>query len=188
MQPNAVKEESSKEETPTWAYNDEGSDAEDTVTAPKGDTITWTASEFIAHNKTALWYLVLVGITVVLAVIMFLITDGDIVSIVVVAIMAILFGYTASRKPRELPYRIDSKGLTIDKKLYTYASFKSFSLVQESEVESIWLLPLQRFSPGLSIYFAPDEKDKIMNTLSEYLPVEERKLDIVDTLMHKIRF
>ena len=66
--------------------------------------------------------------------------------------------------------------------------FKSFSVVQEGAVESIWLLPLQRFAPGLSIYFAPNDKDRILAILDDFLPVEEKEPDMVERLMHKIRF
>lgn len=150
------------------------------------NAISWTASEFIAHSKTASWYVILGTITAVLAVLAYFL--ADIVTSVVVIIVALLFGYMASRKPRELPYTVDEHGIQVDKKIYPYSSFKSFSIIQEEGIESIWLMPLQRFAPGLSIYFAPQEGQKIVNYLGNYLPFEERKLDAVDKLMHRIRF
>lgn len=150
------------------------------------NTISWTASEFIAHSKTFGWYTILGTITAVLAVLAYFI--ADIVSSIAVVIVAMLFGYTAARKPRELPYVVDGQGVHVDKKLYPYASFKSFSIVQEEGIESIWLMPLQRFAPGISIYFAPKEGQKIVNYLGNHLPFEERKLDALDKFMHRIRF
>lgn len=154
--------------------------------AEASDAISWTASEFIAHSKTFGWYAILGMITVALAVGAFFL--ADLVSAIIVVIVAILFGYMASRKPRELPYIVDSTGVHVDKKLYSYNNFKSFSIIQEEGIESIWLMPLQRFAPGLSIYFSPQEGQKIVNYLGNYLPYEERKLDAVDKLMHRIRF
>ena len=152
------------------------------------NAISWTASEFIAHTKTAVWYIVLMFASVAVAGLAYLITRGDKLTTAVMIIAGILFGVMAARKPRELPYAIDSQGLQIGEKKFRYSDFKSFSLVQEEGMESIWILPLQRFSPGLSIYFAPDDRDKIVQILQEYLPVEQRQLDYVDKLMHKIRF
>lgn len=148
--------------------------------------ISWTASEFITHSKTASWYVILGTITIVLAIAAYFL--ADIVTSIVVIVVALLFGYMASRKPRELPYRVDERGVQVDKKLYPYGSFKSFSIIQEEGIESIWFMPLKRFAPGLSIYFAPQEGQKIVNYLGNYLPFEERKLDAVDQLMHRIRF
>lgn len=174
-----------------WTYNG-GDDSTDQPAVVDGnpqpsESIGWTASEFIAHSKTFLWYLGLMVITAITAVGAFFLS-GDFFIVGVIVIISVIFGYTAARKPRELPYLIDNNGLTVDKKLYPFASFKSFSVVNEGGVEAIWLLPLQRFAPGLSIYFDPNDRDKIVDILSGYLPIEERKPDFVDTLMHKIRF
>ena len=150
------------------------------------DAIAWTASEFIAHSKTTGWYFMLIGITAVIAVAAFFLTD--IVTTVMIVIVALLFGIMGSRKPRELPYRIDEQGVQVDKKMYNFASFKSFSIVQEEGIESIWFMPMQRFMPGLSIYFSPQEGQQIVDFLGEFLPYEEKQLDSIDRLMHRIRF
>lgn len=173
-----------------WQFT--GGDAVTTSVDPpavtQASTISWTASEFIAHSKTPGWYLLLALITVASATLAFLITGGDKLTTGVILIAGLLFGIMAARQPRELPYSLDAKGLQIGEKHYPYADFKSFSLVQEEGIEAIWLLPLQRFAPGLSIYFSPQDKDNILNILDNYLPVEQRQLDFVDKLMHKIRF
>lgn len=156
------------------------------VQASSSNAISWTASEFIAHSKTFGWYAILGLITTAVALLAYFL--ADIITTVIVIVVSILFGYMASRKPRELPYSVDPEGIHVDKKLYPYGNFKSFSIVQEEGIESIWLMPLQRFSPGLSIYFAPQEGQKIVDYLGNQLPFEERKLDALDKFMHRIRF
>jgi len=150
------------------------------------NVISWTASEFIAHSKSSSWYMILGAITVVLAVLGYFFADT--MTSIIVVVVALLFGFIGARKPRELPYQVDDHGILIDKKLYTYDHFKSFSIMQEEGIESIWLMPLQRFAPGLSIYFSPQEGQKIVNLLGTFLPFEERKLDAIDKLMHRVRF
>lgn len=132
--------------------------------------------------------MVLILVAVGAAALAFLLTKGEIFTPAIIIIVAILFGIMAARKPRELPYSIDATGLHIGDKSYSFGNFKSFSVVQEEGIESIWLLPLQRFAPGLSIYFAPGDRDRILAILDDFLPVEEKELDLVDRLMHKIRF
>lgn len=151
-----------------------------------GDSIAWTASEFIAHSKTTGWYFMLIGVTAVIAVAAFFLTD--IITTVMIVIVALLFGIMGSRKPRELPYRIDELGVQVDRKMYDFTNFKSFSIVQEEGIESIWFMPMQRFKPGLSIYFSPQEGQQIVDFLGEFLPYEEKQLDTIDQLMHRIRF
>lgn len=176
-------------DAPGWQYTGGTPAQPQPAAAPhSGDTVSWTASEFIAHAKGSSWYFLLALATLGAGVAAYIITHGDKLTTVIIGVTGILFGIMAARQPRELPYRIDSDGIKIGDKQYPYASFKSFSVVQEEGLESIWLLPLQRFTPGLSIYFSPGDRDKIVNILGEYLPIDDRQLDFVDKLMHKVRF
>lgn len=154
---------------------------------PPEHVISWTASEFIAHSKNKGWYVVLAAGALVAAAIVFLLTRDKITTGMII-IATILFGIMASRKPRELQYQIDDSALVIGDKVYNFADFKSFSLVQEEGVQSIWFMPMQRFMPGLSIYFAPEDEQRIFETLDDILPLENRQLDFIDKLMHRIRF
>lgn len=172
-----------------WQFHSEGQTTPTTaqLISKPVKAVQWTASEFIAHHKTSGWYLMLGGGAVVLAAVVFLVTQ-DKISTAMVAVVAIIFGIFASRNPRELPYSVDNESLYIGDKVYPYATFRSFSVVQEEGVDSIRFMPLKRFMPILSIYFEPKDEQKIIDVLSQYLPVEERQLDTVDKLMHKIRF
>lgn len=155
--------------------------------SPAADSITWTASEYISHSKTSMWYLALAGVTALIAGAIYLLTRDYITagSIVVVGIM---FGIVASRKPRVLSYGITPDSLQVGQKLYPLNSFKSFGLISEGSINSILLLPLKRFTPSLTIYYAPDDEDRILDVLSEYLPEEDHKLEAIDRLMSRIRF
>ena len=157
------------------------------ATRADGSGVNWTASEFIAHDKNGGWYGLLAAGALVLAAAIFLLTR-DKMSSAVVVVVAIIFGISAARKPRELEYLVDEHGIRIATKDYPYATFRSFSIVQEGEVESIWLMPLRRFMPIVSIYFDPNDGEKIVDILSQFLPIEDRQPDAVDRLMHRIRF
>ncbi len=149
--------------------------------------LTWTASEFIPHDKDSGWYVLLGVAAIVITGLIYLLTRDKLTSGTVV-IAAILFGIMAARKPRELNYSLSDQGVQVAEKLYPYSSFKSFSVVREAGVESVWFMPLERFKPGLSIYFAPDMAERIVDMLSEALPYQEYELDFTDRLMHHLRF
>lgn len=151
------------------------------------DAITWTASEFVAHAKTTGWYVNLAIAAMLISAVVYLITR-DVISVGVVVAAAILLGVYGSHQPRELEYHLNQHGLTIGHKNYHYDDFRCFSIVPEGAFSSIVFMPLRRFSPPLSIYYAPDDEEKILNVLSVRLPFEEGHRDAVESLMRRIRF
>src|SRR3981081_3134082 len=109
------------------------------------DAITWTASEFIDHNKSFSWYMMLGLAAAVLAAVVWLFTK-DLFSTAVVVVGALVLGVYAAHKPRQLIYKLDDRGLTIGERYYAFAEFRSFSLVPEGAFASIELVPLKRFA------------------------------------------
>ncbi|MDB5163823.1 MAG: hypothetical protein JWS12_441 [Candidatus Saccharibacteria bacterium] len=152
-----------------------------------GEAVSWTASEYVANQKSGSWYGTLAIGAVAVAALIYLLTH-DWISSAVVIILAAAFGIIGARQPRVLHYSVDHDGVHIENKSYPYGILKSFSVIDEGAINSIMLLPLKRFSPSVSIYYAPDDEDKILEVLSNYLPFEERARDPLDRLMHKVKF
>ncbi len=152
-----------------------------------GNAIAWEASEYIHHEKNNRWYLylVLVGIATTVAM-LFLI---DIISAVMAALVtAALFIY-AKRKPDIQKYTVSSDGVSIGNKDYLYSDFHSFILTSESDTfASIMLVPNRRFAPPINVYFDRNDGDQIVDIISEHLPNEEHKPDLIDQFFAKIRF
>ena len=151
------------------------------------NAITWSASEFIAHEKSSGWYAALMLAAVAFAALVYLVSR-DIVSVIVILVAALLLAVYGSRKPRQIEYRVDSKGLGVGNKRFNYGEFRSFSVMPEGAFSSIVLMPLRRFAAPTSIYYPPEDEDKIVNLLSGHLPAEERRHDAIDRLMHRIRY
>jgi hypothetical protein len=151
------------------------------------EPVTWSASEFIAHEKSFTWYVVLGVVTVIVAAFIFLFTR-DVISTAVIVVVAIVLGYAATRKPRTLPYKLDGEGLTIAEKFYPYNQFRSFAVTDQGPFSSIVFMPLKRFMTLIEIYYEPKDEERIVNLLSERLPLETHTLDPVDRFMRHIRF
>ncbi|HEX3568544.1 MAG TPA: hypothetical protein VHT70_02605 [Candidatus Saccharimonadales bacterium] len=176
--------------TPEGQWDYKQNDADDAMPEqqpPAAVDIQWTASEYIAHQKTAIWYLLLFLATVVIAALVYLVTR-DKISTGVVVLVAIIFGAAAGRRPRTLTYGLNFQGITIGNRFYPYSNFRSFSIVTEGAFSSIMLVPLRRFMPSLSIYYAPDDEQRIVEALADRLPVERGKYDLVERFMHRIHF
>lgn len=154
--------------------------------SPVGE-VHWTASEYVAHDRGASWYTGLGLGAVSLAGLVFLLTH-DYISAGMIIIVLVIFGAFATRQPRVLDYLIDERGITIGTKNYPYDIFKSFSVAKEGAIHSLVLMPLKRFMPVISVYYADEDEDKILQKISDYLPFEQYRPDVVDKMMHKIRF
>lgn len=151
------------------------------------EAVSWTASEFIAHHKSARWYGLLLLAAIALAALVYLLTrDSTSAGIVIVA--AILFGIVAARQPRQLQYALDSRGVQVGPKYHSLADFRSFSVVPEGAFSSVVFMPLKRFAPLTTIYFAPEDERRIVALLSAVLPFEDYRHDIIEQFIRRIRF
>ena len=152
-----------------------------------GETVTWTASEFVAHHKTVGWYAALAGGTAVITLLVYLITK-EIISSSVVIFGGTALGYYAGRQPRQLQYQLSNSDLNIGERHYALDGFRSYGMVPEGAFTSIVFMPLKRFAPPTTIYFAPEDEDRITALLSSCLPYEEYAHDFIDAFMRRIRF
>jgi hypothetical protein len=151
------------------------------------EVITWSASEFVAHQKSVGWYGLLALVTIVIAGLVYILIR-DVISTSVVVICAIILGIYAARQPRQLSYRLDEDGVTVGNRQYSYNDFRSFAVVPEGAFSSIVFMPLRRFSPLTTLYYAPEDEDRIVDLLGDRLPLEDYTHDPVERLMHRIRF
>jgi hypothetical protein len=149
--------------------------------------ISWQASEYIHHDKSPLWSVGLGLIAVAVAGALFFILRDYSIDVLVLVMSVAVYIY-GNRQPQTLSYTLSLDGLQIGEDLYSFNQFRSFSIMQEDGLFSIELLPLQRYKPALSIYFAPQDGDRIVDVLSAFLPLEEKVPDYVDRFVKKIRF
>lgn len=149
--------------------------------------LTWTAAEFIHLDKGA-WWFVIFGVVVValIALDVFLLKSWTFsILVVVMAVATVIY---VRRPPREISYSLSvSKGLYVADKLHGYDEFKSFGIVRDGSHMSIFLMPVKRFSPGVSVYFPEELGDDIADILGKNLPMQNIRLDILDQLIRQLR-
>jgi hypothetical protein len=150
--------------------------------------VDWTASEYVAHDKNIGWYSVAVLATLLIAVLVYFITGKSWFSALMMLIGGGVFVAAAARPPKVLNYSVDERSLVIGSKIYMLSNFKSFSVIEEGPIQSILLIPLERFMPGLTVYYDPKDETRITTVLGASLPYEERQAPFVDKMMRKIRF
>lgn len=149
--------------------------------------LTWTAAEFIHLDKTIWWFVAfwIVAAAFVALDIFFLRSYTFSVLIVVMSVAVMIY---VRRPPRELSYSLSaSKGLYIADKLHPYEEFKSFGIVKDGSHVSIFLIPVKRFAPGVSVYFPEELGDDIAEILGKNLPMQNIKLDVLDNIVRGLR-
>jgi hypothetical protein len=149
--------------------------------------VRWSASEFIAHQKTMGWYLILIMVTIIVSGIVFLLTR-QYISAGVIIVLAITFGVYGSVAPRSLDYSVDSQGITVDKKHYSYELFKLVQRLEGGVVPSITFIPVKRFAVPLTIYLSPEQEAQILDIVSDFLPIEIKQVEAIDRLVSRLRF
>ncbi len=170
-----------------WKYT-AGASQQPSETHPSHfEAVSWTASEYVSHDKSMGWF-IRFGAVALLAIGFIYLLTRDVTSVVLLSILGIVFAVFAGRKPEVLEYSIDNSGIQVGRKLYPINVFRSFSIIQEGAIRSILLMPLKRFMPAISVYYAPEDETKIINALGDLLPHEDRKQDPIDKLMLRIRF
>lgn len=165
-----------------WSYREEDHNLHDEL-----NPISWSASEYIDHEKPVAWFIGVGAVAAVVASGIYLLTRHAISSIVIV-LVAGMFAATGARKPRILNYGLDLRGIHIGNRLYDYNSFRSFSVMNEGGLNSIELFQFKRFTTPITLYYPPDQEKAIVNFLGSYLPREVRSHDPIDRLMRRVRF
>ena len=141
----------------------------------------------ITQEKSPTWYFGLTTAVILLTGAIYLITHS-LFSAVIVLLLGVAVWVYGARQPQVLEYSVSRSGLDIGPKHYPYESFRSFAIVQDGGLSNIVLMPLKRFMPILTIYFAPDDGQKIVDVLGQYLPQEDRDPDMIDRLARRFRF
>lgn len=154
---------------------------------PDNPPVTWTAQEYV-HNDRGGWWFTLFILTVLgLVAISTLVLKSWSFSALIV-VMAVTLVIYIRRAPRTLTYALSpAQGLYVGERLYHFDEFKSFGLIRDGEHYSIMLIPRKRFAPGVSVFFPDEAGERIVDILGQRLPMENLKLDIVDTIVRKLR-
>ena len=112
----------------------------------------------------------------------------DYFAIATIVIIGLVVGFVAGRKPQQVAYELSASGLRVGPKLYPHGIFKSFAIVMDGALNSILLVPVKRFMPPVSVYYAAADEEKIVDILGNYLPYEDRGLDAIDRLTRRLHF
>jgi hypothetical protein len=149
--------------------------------------VNWAAHEYIDAERSSLWYVGFVIVTLAFIALDIFILKSYTFSAAII-VMAVTLLIYSRRPPREIQYTLSAnQGLFIGERMYRFDEFKAFGIIKDGDHNSIMLIPIKRFSAGVSVYFPEEEGEKIVDILGKRLPIKQIKLDLVDTLVRRLR-
>lgn len=147
--------------------------------------IRWQSTEYMHQERTALWFVMLAIVVVVLMVVAVLLIKS-ITFAILLPVMAVTLVMYVKRPPSLNDYIISRKGLHINDRLYTYDQFRSFGVVQHGGHNSIVLVPRKRFQIGQTLYFPEEVGEPLVDMLAARLPMKEVQPDVIDKILAKL--
>ncbi len=177
----------SAENTYDTAASFQHDNPEDSSRKADDHDLQWVAEEHRAHDNRSKSSAALLAGSVAIAVITYIFTRD------VFSTGAVLVGlgglvYFMSRKADMQQYALDSEGIYVGNKLYSFHDFRGFSVLEDESQASIIFIPLRRFMPPITAYLDPAIEQAAFDYLTAYLPLEEHVPDAVDKLVKRLRF
>lgn len=151
------------------------------------DAVSWEASEFVHHDKDAMWFIGILAAAVLLSLLsVFLLRSWTFTILIVV--MAVSLIVLSRRPPRTLRYQLNHNGLAIDQKQYQFQDFRAFGVVQDGPFYHVTLLPAKRLMPSIDVYFPEEQGEQIVDIFGAHVPMQTIQLDFIDRLSKQLRF
>ncbi len=150
------------------------------------EPIAWTAPEGIKVHRELWWYVAFGVVLIGLMALAILVFKSPTFAILL-PIMTVALFLLSEKTPQNINYAISPKGVYVGDKLYDFSEFRAFGITRENNQHSAILLPVKRFSPGLTLYFSEKEGEKIVDMLGARLPMQEIKPDALEKLIRMIK-
>ena len=150
------------------------------------EPIAWTAPEGVKVHRELWWYIAFGVILIGLMALAILVFKSPTFAILL-PIMTVALFFLSEKTPQNINYAISPKGVYVGDKLYDFSEFRAFGITRENNQHSAILLPVKRFSPGLTLYFSEKEGEKIVDMLGARLPMQEIKPDALEKLIRMIK-
>lgn len=150
------------------------------------EPIAWTSPEGIKVHRELWWYIAFGVVLIGLMALAILVFKSPTFAILL-PIMTVALFLLSEKTPQNINYAISPKGIYVGDKLYDFSEFRAFGITRENNQHSAILLPVKRFSPGLTLYFSEKEGERIVDMLGARLPMQEIKPDALEKLIRMIK-
>ena len=166
--------------------DEQATQTETTDTADDQVLLQWQGTEYIHHDQSKGWYVIMALVVIALMALTILVLKSITFAILIPVMAVALIMYTR-RPPAILDYILSRKGLYVNDKLFTFDQFKSFGVLSHGGTHSAVLVPRKRFQIGQTIYFPEEIGEKLVDMLAARLPMKQVEPDAIDKLLARLR-
>ena len=149
--------------------------------------ISWQAPEFKYEHKDISWYwlsIIVTGLIILRA-----IWQKNPLFALFIAIAEIIIIFWAKERPKTLNFKIDDKGVHIDKiRTYNYDDLGGFHIIEKDNISELVLKTKNRLHPVVKIIIASINIAKIIDTLNDHLPEVEYEESLADHIDRLLKF
>jgi len=147
----------------------------------------WKALEFPKKEKNKSWFIIPALITIIIG--LFALLTENILFLIAIILAFIIFYNYANKDPKIVRFKINEKGLEIDKRLYDYDSLRSFWIFYDPpEQKEISFRSRKTLLPYIRIPLDNQSPNEIRKYLLKFLPEKRHKESLIDIWMRRIGF
>lgn len=157
-----------------------------TADRPLAQPFSWHAPEGVRPQRGTIWY-VLFGIVTIGLMIVSILLMRSWTFALLIPVMATALLLLSTRAPQTINYSISPKGVYVADALHDFSEFRAFGIMEDQGYFSAVLLPVKRFSPGLTLYFTEDEGEMVVDMLGARLPMQAVNPDLLEKIIRLIR-
>lgn len=149
--------------------------------------ISWKAHEFEYVHKSIVWFFVLGIIVAGLSIWAF--TRGSFVEMILYVVGGLATFLLAIRRPHEKKYSLSSKGVHIEKELYTYQNMKSFWIHYDPDERQELVIRLTHsITQTIAIPLADQDPVSVRKYLLAFIPEQIEEDSMIDEVARKLGF
>src|SRR3989344_1563762 len=145
-------------------------------------SLEWTAPEFEEFDKSPSWYWL--SLLFAIVIVFFAVWQGNFLFGIFAALAEIMILYWASKKPREIHFRLTDDGLEIDSKFYPLEGFTAFA-IWDSE---IIFQRKTKMGTHLKIYSHLKDLERARGFLEQRLSAFDYEPSLMDNIARILRF
>lgn len=133
----------------------------------------WVAKDFVRSREDVLFYWGSAAAAIL--VILWSIKDGNWISFVTFVTLLVVIAFELKSVPRDVEYKIDIDGISIDGRLYKFEDIRSFEIVQKEDLNVLKLQLKSSLFPVKELFLDPSQNLAFMQALMEYFLPQEKQ-------------
>ncbi len=150
------------------------------------DHISWRAPEYTFNEKSTDWFWGLALSTLAIGVVSLI--AGNFLLAVLIIIAAFTVGLLSIRRPKDIEFKINNRGVKAGTELHSWSGLESFWLEEETDPPKIILISKRFLMPHIIIPLGDVDFGNVHDVLLEHLPQVEHHESIVDVLAARLGF